>query len=55
MIPDDSAVSERRVTRVISGDSAISLISGGFLMLKAVDITDIASKTGDDPLASKSH
>ena len=38
-------VSEGRVTRVIPGDGAISLISGGFLVLKAVDSTDIASKT----------
>ena len=45
------------MTRVISGDSAISLISEGFLILKAVDITDIVSKTGDsgDTLASKSQ
>ena len=50
-------VSEGRVTRVIPGDSAISLISGGFLVLKAVDITDIARKTGDsgDILTSKSQ
>ena len=50
-------MSEGQVTRVIPDDSAISLISGGFLMLKAVDITDIASKTGDsgNTLTSKSQ
>ena len=56
-IQSPPVVSEGRVTRVIPGDSAISLISGGFLVLKAVDITDIARKTGDsgDILTSKSQ
>ena len=48
-------VSEGRVTRVTPDDSAISLISEGFLVLKTVNITDITSKTGDlgDTLAWK--
>ena len=41
--------------RVTSDDSAILLISEGFLMLKIVNTTDVASKTDDssDTLASK--
>ena len=54
-IQSPPVVSEGRVTRVISDDSAISLISEDFLVLKIVDITDIVKKTSDssDILTSK--